>query len=166
MSSFSTEDRNKSSSNESRILHFFKLKPYDLEPVCESRMFLSESEVEGEVEEQGRVGNAYWCQCGECKHMAVWLLIQKACVVRTLMKFLQKFSAGQKCITKPSRFKIVCMEKPVLYASLSALNYLRGDSMETLDYSSYKFAGYKQYTFWVHNYLGKGVRKVIPSCAV
>ena len=29
-----------------------------------------------------------------------------------------------------------------------------------------RFAGYKQYTFWVHNYLGKGVRKVIPSCAV
>ena len=45
MSSFSTEDRNKSSSNESIILDFSKLKPYDLEPVCESRMFLSESEI-------------------------------------------------------------------------------------------------------------------------
>ena len=41
-----------------------------------------------------------------------------------------------------------------------------GDSMENLDNSSYRFAGYKQYSFWVHNYLGKGVRKVIPSCAV
>ena len=78
----------------------------------------------------------------------------------------EELCEGQKCITKPSRFKIVCMEKPVLHASLSALNYLRGDSMENLDNSSYRFAGYKQYTFWVHNYLGKGVRKVIPSCAV
>ena len=93
MASFSTEDRNKSSSYESIILDFSKLKPYDLEPVCESvcesRMFLSESELESEAEEQGRIGNAYWCQCGECKHMAVWLLIRKACVVRTLMKFLK-----------------------------------------------------------------------------
>ena len=89
MSSFSTEDRNKSSSNESIILDFSKLKPCDLEPVRESGMFLSESELESEVEEQGRIGNAYWCQCGECKDMAVWLLIRKACVVRTLMKFLK-----------------------------------------------------------------------------
>ena len=33
---FSTEDRNKSSSYESIILDFSKLKPYVLEPVCES----------------------------------------------------------------------------------------------------------------------------------
>ena len=32
--------------------------------------------------------------------------------------------------------------------------------------SAYRFAGYKQFTWWVHNKLGKGVRKVIPSCAV
>ena len=89
MSFFSTEDRNKSSSNESIILDFFKLKPYDLEPVCESRMLLSESELESEAEEQGRIRNAHCCQCGECKHMAVWLLIRKACVARTLLKFLQ-----------------------------------------------------------------------------
>ena len=56
MSSFSTEDKNKSSSNESIILDFSKLKPYDLEPVCESRMFLSESELASEAEEQGRSG--------------------------------------------------------------------------------------------------------------
>ena len=89
MSSFFTEDRSESSSNESIILDFSKLKPYNLKLVCESRMFLSESELESEAEEQGRIGNAYWCQCGECKHMAVWLLILKACVVRTLMKFLK-----------------------------------------------------------------------------
>ena len=53
----------------------------------------------------------------------------------------EELSEGQKCIAKPSRFKIVCMEKPVLHASLSALNYLRGDFMENLDNSSYRFAG-------------------------
>ena len=68
--------------------------------------------------------------------------------------------------TKSSGFRMVCLEKPVLNTSLSALNHLRGDSMEKLDNSSYRFAGYKRYTFWVYNYLGKGVSKFISSCAV
>ena len=78
----------------------------------------------------------------------------------------EKLCEGQKCFVKSSRFKMVCLEKPVLHASLSALNHLRGDSMENLNNSSYRLAGYKQCTIWVHSYLGKGVLKVIPSCAV
>ena len=61
---------------------------------------------------------------------------------------------------------MVCLGKPVLHASLSAPNHLRGNSMENMDNSSYRFAGCKQYTFWLHNYLGKGVCKVIPSCTL
>lgn len=30
----------------------------------------------------------------------------------------------------------------------------------------FRFVAYKQYTWWIHNRLGKGVRKVIPSCAL
>ena len=52
MSSFSIEDRSKSSSNESIILEFSKLKPYDLETVCKPTIFLLESEPESETEEQ------------------------------------------------------------------------------------------------------------------
>ena len=55
-------------------------------------------ELQSEAEEQGRIGNAYWCQCGECKHMAVWLLIRKACVVRTLMKFLKNYAKGKNAL--------------------------------------------------------------------
>ena len=61
ISSCSTDDRSESSSNESIILDFSKLRPYDLEPVCKSRIFSSESELESEAEEQGRNGNTYWC---------------------------------------------------------------------------------------------------------
>ena len=61
---------------------------------------------------------------------------------------------------------MVCLEKPELHASLSALNHLHGKSLENLGNNSYRFAGYKQYTLWVHNYLWKGGHKVFPSCVI
>ena len=73
---------------------------------------------------------------------------------------------GHKCITESESFKMVCLSKPVFDAALSVFNHFRGDSIKNIDNMSYRLAGYKQYIFWVYNYLGKGVRKVIPSCAV
>ena len=31
---------------------------------------------------------------------------------------------------------------------------------------SYRFAAYRQFTWWVHNKGTKGVRRVVPSCVV
>ena len=33
-------------------------------------------------------------------------------------------------------------------------------------FGSYRYAGYKQYTWWIHDELGKGVRKVISFCTI
>ena len=33
-------------------------------------------------------------------------------------------------------------------------------------FRSYRFAGYEQFSMWIHNWLGKGVRKVILSCSL
>ena len=62
MSFCSTDDRSESSSNESINLDFSMFKPYDLESVCKPRIFSSESELESEVEQQGRIRNTDWCQ--------------------------------------------------------------------------------------------------------
>ena len=45
------------------------------------------------------------------------------------------------------------------------LNNVRGDGINASN-QSMRYAGYRQYTWWVHNRLGKGVRKVIPTCAI
>ena len=96
---------------------------------------------------------------------SLWLLIGKACVVRTLTKFLENYLKRKKCITKSSGFRMICLEKPVLHALLSTLNHSRGGSIN-LDNGLYRFAGYNQFTCLVHDYLEKDVCKVIQSCAV
>ena len=70
---------------------------------------------------------------------------------------------GHTCITGTWEFYLLCFPEVVLKNVLSALNELRGDSLN-VDNNIFWFAAYKQYVWWVHNYLGKGVRKVITLC--
>ena len=39
-------------------------------------------------------------------------------------------------------------------------------SSSQICFRSYRYAGYEQYTWWIYNRFGKGMRKVIPSCAI
>lgn len=33
-------------------------------------------------------------------------------------------------------------------------------------FRSYRYASYRQFTWWIHGWLGKKIHRVIPSCAV
>ena len=59
----------------------------------------------------------------------------------------------------------VCIHAEVLKAALGGLNSLRGDRMDVSN-RSMQYAGYRMFTWWINNRLGRGVRKVIPSCAI
>ena len=110
-----------------------------------------------------RKGNTNWCACGHCR--AKETEIESFCC-RDTNQPLDNYFEGHECKTESEGFKMACLSKPVLDTVLLVFNHFRGDSIENTYNKSYRFAGYKKYIFWVYNYLGKGVRKVIPSCAV
>ena len=71
------------------------------------------------------------------------------------------------CITKTQEYNTLCLNKVVLHNVLVGLHRLRGDHLEqTVTNRSFCFASYRQFTWWVHQNLGKNNRRVIPSCAI
>ena len=142
------------------------LKPYDFEPLVdldENENDLSNPKA-NEQGEPSRIGNTNWCKCGNCKPMDSEA--ESLCCLDT-NEVPDEYFEGNTCIILSEGFSTVCLSKHTLKTALSALNDLRGDSIKTdRNNCSYRYAGYKQFTWWVHNNLGKGVRKVIPSCSV
>ncbi|XP_066922307.1 P2X purinoceptor 7-like [Clytia hemisphaerica] len=150
-----------SSDNECSLPDLNSLKPYDFEPEIPSVSEEEEIDQPSENKSKSRIGNTDWCECGECRPMDTET--ESLCCLDT-NEVPEEYFEGKKCVSKSDQFHMVCIAKPVLKTALSALNNLRGDEMKKNP--GHKYAGYKQYTWWVHNHLGFGVRKVIPSCSV
>ena len=142
------------------------LRPYDFEPEtsAESNTDSGSDNVEYEVHSEERnlerIGNINWCECNCCRSMNTY---QESICCREDVP--GDFFGAHKCITEHDVFKAVCLNVAVLKTTLRMLNNLRGDRIE-YENISLRYAGYRQFTWWVHNHLGKGVRRVIPSCAI
>lgn len=133
------------------------LMPYQFEPV------VSSSDVGSSATDElvsVRKGNTSWCTCGMCKVMETEL--ESLCCQEEVPS---DYFEGKQCITEKENLEIVCLHKEVLKTTLAALNYFQGNVIEFTN-QAFRYAGYRQYTWWVHNRLGQGVRKVIPSCVI
>ncbi|XP_068691085.1 P2X purinoceptor 7-like [Montipora foliosa] len=72
-----------------------------------------------------------------------------------------------KCIIEHESFRPVCLQPDVLKTALVGLHQVRSDRLEDPPpNASMRLAGYRQFTWWTYNRLGKGNRRVIPSCVV
>lgn len=165
-SSSSNENDDSTSEGDESIPDLSVLNPYDFEPI------IAFNEIENEEGESNskstdiptRIGNVNWCKCGYCKPMESEA--ESLCCLDTNQIPDENFE-GNNCVTLSEGFSTVCLSGDVLRTALSALNNLRGDIIKPeITNCAFRYAGYKQFTWWIHNYLGKGVRKVIPSCAV
>ena len=92
-----------------------------------------------------------WCVCGICREMDT--PIENVCC------------GVQQCVTNFQHFFNICLDHMVLTVAIHNRSAIRADP---LDYSpaSYRKAAYRQYILWAHGYLGRGNRRVVPSCVV
>ena len=148
------------------------LKSYQFEPEKELVKDTDESEEECSEESDGesqsqtvkeRTGNTTWCEYCKCK--AEKREIDCFCCqeVAALNEKFDKLAV--KCITEAEEFRTLCLNKAVLDNVLTGLHDSRGDYLEKITSNrSYRYAAYKQFPWWVYKWLGKGNRRVIPSC--
>ncbi|XP_068671269.1 P2X purinoceptor 7-like [Montipora capricornis] len=123
-----------------------------LEPNCES-------------ERVSRQENASWCVCGRCSIMSS----EVECICCQELAFLSKLVKGLTCITEHESFEAVCLNRDVLWTALVSLHDRESAGLperQQVSNRSFRYSAYRQFTWWVHGYLGKGIWRVIPSCAV
>ena len=111
---------------------------------------------ENENGQLGRVGNKNWCKCGQCKTEI--REIDSLCCTE-VPAISDKFE-GKKCITLAHEFELLRLNKTILKNVLVGLHETRGDPLENdkdLQNISLCFAVYKQFIWWIFQYLAKGI---------
>ena len=92
-----------------------------------------------------------WCKCRQCQPMA--------------REIENKCCGNRNCITFRRRFEKLCLDAEVLELCIKNRADIRNDR-EDNSTSSFRKAAYRQFILDRYGYLGKGNRKVAPSCVV
>ena len=92
-----------------------------------------------------------WCVCGYCRPMP--------------QEIENKCCRQKNCITLTSRFAKICLDPDVLELCIRNTGDIRNDQ-EDNSTRAFRKAGYRQFVLARHGHLGKGNRRVCPSCAV
>ena len=92
-----------------------------------------------------------WCKCGVCQLMPT--------------NEENKCCGKIRCLTSYATFRNICIDREVLIMAIRSRCDIR---VEEPDYStnSFRKAAYRQFIIWGYKKLGKGNRKVCPSCVV
>lgn len=105
-------------------------------------------DLEDDPMEDGMVD---WCVCGRCRPMPQEIE-NKCCNLK-------------KCITLSFRFTKLCLDPDVLELCIRNTGDIRNDR-EDNSTRAFRKAAYRQFVLARHGHLGKGNRRVCPSCVV
>jgi len=92
-----------------------------------------------------------WCMCGHCRPMP--------------QEIENKCCRLKDCITITDRFAKLCLDQDVLELCVRNMGEIRNDR-EDNSTRSFRKAAYRQFILARHGHLGKGNRRVCPSCVV
>ena len=96
-------------------------------------------------------GSPEWCKCAHSQKLET--IVENKC------------SSFKKCITTYRLFGKCCLDKDCLMLSIKAWADIRADE-HNFESNNYRKAAYRQFTLWKYGRLGKGNRRVVPSCVV
>ena len=71
----------------------------------------------------------------------------------------------EQCISHTVAFRDVCLNINVLEAAIGTWRTFTDEPLQ-ISNRSYRFIAYRQYISWIFGWLGKDIRKIIPSCVV
>ena len=110
-----------------------KIVPYHFEPVSVSNYSdqdTSSSESESDIREQAsftkRLGSTSWCECAKCAPMPSDIKCQCCKEMEGVVEHVAE-NESHLCITDHEQFKVVCLNKNILYIALVMMNTIRGD---------------------------------------
>ena len=109
------------------------------------------------TEDQPASAPPHWCVCHNCREMPT---------------DLERVCCGQEpqfCTTLLPQFHLYCLDAGNLTIHRNYRNdvlVVAHDREPGADNREFRYAAYRQYTFWHHGPLGAGVRRAIPACIV
>lgn len=146
-------------------------QPYMYEPervVSNTSSSNEDSSTSGSDSEDivaNRIGNTEWCDCQNCKKET--REIDCLCCQEVAALNLKFDNSSIACILDSQEFSTLCLNEYVLKNVLTGLHVSRGDYLENeCTNRSLRYAAYKQFIWWIFKSLGKGNRRVIPSCVI
>ena len=74
-------------------------------------------------------------------------------------------AVGEGNTSHPMNSSTICIDCHVLELVIRAWCDIRVEPLDFLT-ASFGKAGYRKFILWEHGYLGKGNRRIIPSCAL
>lgn len=92
-----------------------------------------------------------WCKCNVCRPMPNE--IENVCCKRVA------------CITRFQAFNNICLDRDILEVCIKARCDIPADDFN-FSMESFRKAAYRQFVLWRFGKLGRGNRRVVPSCAV
>ncbi|XP_022809704.1 P2X purinoceptor 7-like, partial [Stylophora pistillata] len=92
-----------------------------------------------------------WCKCNACRPMPN--KIENVCCKRVT------------CITRFQAFNNICLDRDILEVCIKARCDIRADEFN-FSMESFRKAAYRQFVLWRFGKLGRGKRRVVPSCVV
>lgn len=92
-----------------------------------------------------------WCKCKNCRPMPSE--IENVCCNRV------------NCLTRLQVFNNICLDRDILEVCIKARCDIRADEFN-YSMESFRKAAYRQFTLWRYGKLGRGNRRVVPSCVV